>query len=235
MTFNINFPFQHPSFELAQLSAHLPQHSATVLLVPATTKSNQQTFRLIFFYEFPDMLEYCNSVNGCPLTVRDFDIHVDVPSNPLTAHFSSLINDFGLHQTVTFSTHQKGHTLDLVLSRADSNIPCSVSPDNTLDLSDHFCIVSQLNISRPTRPPVNGEARNIAAVDMMDFKDDLNARLLASPPISVEQLHSLLSQLLDEHAPATQRQVSSRPLPLGLRLWHLNSWKPNAAELTDTG
>ncbi|KAL8625969.1 hypothetical protein ACOMHN_012561 [Nucella lapillus] len=130
-------------------------------------------------------------------------------------------------QTVTF----------YVLYRADSDILSSVSPDNTLELSDHFCIVSQLNISRPTRPPVYNEARNIAAVDMIAFKDNLNASLLASPPMSAEHLHSLLSQLLDEHAPATHRKVSSLPLTLGFRLWHLNSWKArvNAAELRDTG
>ncbi|KAL8601189.1 hypothetical protein ACOMHN_002996 [Nucella lapillus] len=99
--------------------------------------------------------------------------------------------------TVTFPTHQKGHTLDLALSRAESNILCYVSPDYNLDLSDHFCIVSQLNISRPTRPPVHVEARNIAAVYIMAFKNDLNARLLASPPLSVKQLHSrLMTQVL---------------------------------------
>ncbi len=46
----------------------------------------------------------------------DFNIHVCCESKPLVKEFLSLIDSFNLTQSVTGPTHEKGHTLDLVLS-----------------------------------------------------------------------------------------------------------------------
>ena len=59
------------------------------------------------------------------------------------------------------------------------------------------------------------EARNIAAIDLSSFRPDLQAGLY-SRTTPAEQLHRLLQNLLDQHAPATPRKVSSRPLALVL-------------------
>ena len=55
------------------------------------------------------------------------------------------------------------------------------------------------------------EATNIAAIDLSSFRSDLQAGLDFCTTLSAEQLHRLLQNLLDQHAPATQRKVSSRP------------------------
>ena len=51
------------------------------------------------------------------LIVRDFNIHVD-SSNNESKDFLDILNANGLTQHVT---HQKGHTLDLVITREQSN------------------------------------------------------------------------------------------------------------------
>lgn len=50
------------------------------------------------------------------LIIGDFNIHVCCESKPLVNDCLSLIDSFNLTQSVTGPTHEKGHTLDLVLS-----------------------------------------------------------------------------------------------------------------------
>ena len=115
----------------------------------------------LFFQEFPDLLEHCNTVKGSILVVGDFNIYVDVPTDPLAVRLSALLDDFGLEQAVTFPTNQRGHTFDLVLHRHDDDVLQSTDADYTLDHSDHYCVVSQLRLSCLPRPPVYVEARKL--------------------------------------------------------------------------
>ena len=53
-----------------------------------------------------------------------------------------------------------------------------------------------------------------STVDLTIFKADLQAKLLAFPQLSADQLHLLLQDLLDQHAPASRHKVSNRsPFP----------------------
>ena len=116
---------------------------------------------------------------------------------------------------VTFPTHQRGHTLDLALCRRDDEILQSTDADYTLDQSNRYCVVSQLRLSSIPRPPVYVEARKLSAVDLTTFKADLQAKLLASPQLSADQLHHFLQEQMDQHAHATQSlQPSSFSLVL---------------------
>ena len=54
------------------------------------------------------------------LIVGDFNIHVDSSKNK-SQGFLDILNANGLTQHVTRPTHQKGHTLDLVITREQSN------------------------------------------------------------------------------------------------------------------
>ena len=55
------------------------------------------------------------------LIVGDFNIHVD-SSNNESQSFLDILNANGLIQHVKSSTHQKGHILDLVITREHSNL-----------------------------------------------------------------------------------------------------------------
>ena len=56
------------------------------------------------------------------LITDDFNLHTDNHSNLLSQQFPSLINNANLIQHVNFSTHQAGHTLDLVITAKDHSI-----------------------------------------------------------------------------------------------------------------
>ena len=77
--------------------------------------------------------------------------------------------------------------------------------------SSLITVLTQLNIFKPPPHAVYIEARNIAAIDLSSFRSDLQAGLDSCTTLSAEQLHRLLQNLLYQHAPATQRKVSSRP------------------------
>ena len=52
---------------------------------------------------------------GHVLMTGDFNIHMDVPDDPLTIHFNELLKSFNLKQLVSGPTHEQGHTLDLFI------------------------------------------------------------------------------------------------------------------------
>lgn len=68
-----------------------------------------------FLSEFSELLsvvhiEYENIIILC-----DFNVHVDNPSNVFAAEFFYVLNCMNFHQHVHVPTHNKGHTLDLII------------------------------------------------------------------------------------------------------------------------
>ena len=160
--------------------------------------------------QFPDLLEYNNSLKGCSLIVGDFNFHYDVPTNTYTSRLIDLHDSFNLRQSVTTPTHRTGHILDWVIHRKDDDTLLSATTSPTLQ-SDHCSVLTQRNIFKPPPHAVYIEARNIAAIDLSSFRSDLQAGLDSCTTLSAEQLHRPPQNLLDQHAPDTQRKVSSRP------------------------
>ena len=78
----------------------------------------------------------------------DFNWHVDEISDRSARNFLQLLDVAGLQQSVHIITHDKGHTLDLVISRLDSSL---VSDVNVIDRlpSDHKAVTCLLNLQPP--------------------------------------------------------------------------------------
>ena len=97
--------FEHSLFELG--------HSNTVLcaVVYRPPKYNRD-----FLTEFSVFLADLMPKYDRVLIVGDFNIHVRCPENPLARDFLNIIDSFNLVQSVLGPTHERGHTLDLVLS-----------------------------------------------------------------------------------------------------------------------
>lgn len=53
------------------------------------------------------------------LEISTVNIHVDDVSNTRALQLSVLLQSFGLINSVSVHTHQRGHTLDLVITRSD--------------------------------------------------------------------------------------------------------------------
>ena len=117
----------------------VPTHEITQFeLLDCIIKVNKLSTRLVVVYrpppsrknglkyenfaiEWSSYIEQFVEVREELLIVGDFNIHVD-SSNNESKGFLDILNANGLTQHVTSPTHQKGHTLDLVITREQSNL-----------------------------------------------------------------------------------------------------------------
>eukprot|EP00745_Piridium_sociabile_P024049 TRINITY_DN37831_c0_g1_i1.p1 TRINITY_DN37831_c0_g1~~TRINITY_DN37831_c0_g1_i1.p1 ORF type:complete len:169 (+),score=20.69 TRINITY_DN37831_c0_g1_i1:3-509(+) len=130
-----------------------------------------------------------------------------------------MLNMFGLSQSVCQPTHKRGRIIDCVLFRPQDNVVQSTSLTQELS-SDHLCVVCDLHVEASPAPVIYKEARNLRALDIAVFKQDL--RTTVSPTLcpSIEQLDSTLRAVLDRHAPVTRCRVKdgrSAPSYSGVR------------------
>ena len=90
--------------------------------------------------------------------------------------------------------------------RTEDNVFCSTSVTQSV-ASDHFCVVCELCVAVPPDPAVYKESRNIRAIDIAAFRDDLCT--LVSPELcpSIDDFNSTLQSLLEKHAPLCCHQV----------------------------
>ena len=67
------------------LALTLPQKTLQfyTLFCPPLTRKNKLTDSL-FFEQFPDLLEYCNSLSGNSFILRELNFHYDCPLNSNT-------------------------------------------------------------------------------------------------------------------------------------------------------
>lgn len=71
------------------------------------------------------------------------DIHVDNVKDGCAKELLNILDIFGLSRHVTDPTHNKGHTLDLIISKG-LNISDAVVTD--VALSDHYCVPFKMTI-----------------------------------------------------------------------------------------
>ncbi len=88
-----------------------------------------------FIHELSEFLS--NQVSRCDrlLVLGDFNIHVCCPSKPMVKNFMSLMDSLNFVQSVSSPTHNRGHTLDLVLTRGFSVHICEIFDAG---ISDHY-------------------------------------------------------------------------------------------------
>ena len=96
-------------------------------------------FNKDFINDFADCLSLVTVKYDHLLISGDFNIHVCCESRPLASDFLNLIASFNLIQSVTGPTHEKGHTLDLVLSCGLSL--CVDEICDTACISDHMPVI----------------------------------------------------------------------------------------------
>ncbi|KAL8588124.1 hypothetical protein ACOMHN_059498 [Nucella lapillus] len=208
-TVTTEFPFDHNSFELVQLT--LDGHHRVnffCLYRPPPSKVNKLTDGM-FFEEFSELLEHANVMGGKTLFLGDFNISLDRPAHPNTVKAVNLLDMFSLSQAVNFPTHRDGHTIDWCVFREEELILRSVSRGPSLT-SDHMPVMCYLDIAKPASTPVFQTVRNLRAIDKSQFRADVAAVFHNQPPATVEQLEAHLRAVLDVHAPAIRRLQTQR-------------------------
>jgi hypothetical protein len=200
------------SFDIVELCLSRGKQSVHIACIyrPPPSKKNKLTSQ-DFFREFAAYLNELNAKNI--LIVGDLNFHLDC-RDPDSKRFMELINSSDFGQLVTLPTHNRGHILDVVLVRSPRLVR-SVTVEN-LHMSDHFLVLIETDFSRPRAERVVVKSRDMRGIDRSKFKADLlSSPLIISPPDDVNSLvdlyNTVLRDLLDDHAPETERVVPNRP------------------------
>jgi hypothetical protein len=168
----------------------------------------------MFLQEFSMFLEERLLSPGYLLICGDFNIHVDQPDIPDTVKCNDLIQSLNLTQHVQHLTHRSGHTLDLVITCANE---APIDNIKVIDsaISDHFSVMftSDMMKSKPLKREI--VYRKVKDIVVQDFRTDLTASKLLTAPASdvtdhMLQYNSVLTELMDTHAPFKKRSVSLR-------------------------
>src|SRR6201996_8073180 len=169
-----------------------------------------------FLDEFSDLLAILCSQPAELIISGDFNFHVDDSSSSLTRSFLNLLDSFGLKQHVNFPTHDSGHSLDLVITRSSSSSMLSNIYSHFPALSDHDAVIATISVPSNDRPSrVTKIIRPLRSINLSSFSQDIcSSTLYTSPSTNLSdyflEFNSVLSSLLDIHAPPKTITCSSR-------------------------
>ena len=199
----------YPSFE------HLIVHSdfGKVKLNIITVYRPPTSSVTAFFEHFQSLLSRLVSLKSSFVITGDFNLHLDQTDHNHVVTFNQILTSYNLIQHVTGPTHNLGHTLDLFITNEDS--PFSYKVCTTDNLSDHFSITATLDFHIPPIPHKFISYRPIRKINLQLFLSDLTkSELITNPANTVSSLysqyHSVLSDLLDRHAPIKSKTCPAR-------------------------
>jgi len=197
-----------PHSNLVLYNIYRPYQSNTKYRHSVSFSQLLEDFQTLISYVSPSPHEF--------LITGGFNIHVDDLIDSNAIQFISLFDHAILTQHVFFPTHRHSHTLDLVITSANSTlyhtvIYLPISP------ADHFTIICSLKISNfPTAPITKHLTRAIRAINITEICHDiLSSCLIFHPPLTLSDLvdchNSTLSQLLNKHGPRKSKITRTKP------------------------
>ncbi|XP_070541651.1 uncharacterized protein [Ptychodera flava] len=184
-----------------------------VLYRPPHSSKNTSTTNQ-FIAEFTSLLESEVPSPGHLLIAGDFNFHVDDTSSPDAVKLHDLLECMGLQQHVHTSTHVKGHTLDLLVTRTTDQHLHSVRTDNSL-ISDHSLVHFKLKVQRPANTMLKISRRSYDKMDGADLHNKLSLKLSNRPQdADIENLsyffREAVTEVLNDVAPITDRRITNK-------------------------
>jgi exonuclease III len=207
------------SFELSTVTIKLPHSNLAVYNIYRPPLSPAKSRHSVPFSQFlEDFQTLISTISTTPhefVITGDFNIHVDDLTDSNSIQFLSLLDHANLTQHVSFPTHRQSHTLDLVITSANSTLSPTVT-FMPVSPTDHFPVISSLNISAsPPAPITKCFIRSIRSININHFcLDILSSRLITHPPSELSDLvdcyNSTLSDLLNKHAPLKSKIIRTK-------------------------
>ena len=189
-----------------------PLHLIVIYRFPPNAK-NKLTVNQ-FLDEFSSFLEEKILTTSRLLIVGDFNFHVDNINDKNAEHFLSVLDTFDLQQHVHQSTHARGHTLDLIITRSSDQLVEDLSVTDTA-ISDHFWATCLLPGQKSKSVKKEISYRKIKAIDIAQFKSDIELSSLSSSfndvDTAVTTYNTELAKILDKHAPIVRKTVTLHP------------------------
>ena len=171
-----------------------------------------------------DFAEYLQEIILCKeslIITGDFNFHMDDGMDGDAAKFKELLLEFGLTQHVKTSTHEDGHTLDLIITRGSDSVILS-EPTGDHYISDHAFVACKLDIPIPTGASKTITYRKFCQVDTVEFRKDIEESCLAKvndtsceDAVALEalasQYNATLQEIADKHAPELTKTIKLKP------------------------
>ena len=176
---------------------------------------NERSYALIYD-EFSRLFERTlTEHSGCLLIAGDFNFHIDEPQDNHANRFIDILDAFGLKQHVSAPTHNKGHTLDLLITRSEDSLISRIMIRDPI-ISDHFAVHCDLGVQKPKFSKKKVTFRKLRSIDIDSLYEDIgnsNPSHNSHHDLNtlVENYDRTLSSILDKHAPILQREVIIRP------------------------
>ena len=174
----------------------------------------------LFLKEFNDFAELLYFTHKDVILCGDFNIHCNDSLNTDVIRFYQILNSFSLKQLVTSPTHVMGNIIDLVICNPEvlsiSNLSvCAETP------SDHSIIYFSINYIPSHDTPKVVSTRLLNQIDQSAFMNDLETGLAdyqdnhftGSFKTSLSNFYQIQQDILDKHAPITQKVISSNTKP----------------------
>ena len=166
--------------------------------------------------EFQSYLSQAVQTTHSLMIAGDYNIHMDTDTDADKFRRCDVLSMYDLTQHVTVPTHVSGHTLDLIITRHNSELLLSC-PTADYNVSDHILVLYRVNLLRPLFGTRSVSYRKLKQIDNSAFSNDLkditNALLNVT---DIKQLvgdhNTELRQLLDRHAATKSKTIVIRSL-----------------------
>ena len=164
-----------------------------------------------FFDDFNELLSILCVEYDCLLIVGDFNIHVDNPEDRMAKELFCTLDSFGLSQHVSEPTHNRGHILDVILSKGLNIHKVQV---RDVVLSDHCCVFFESFISVNTSHQREVIKKRCITENTSEMFNQLFSSTETLPCGSVSELvnnfNSKMLNVIDTIAPVKLKVVSCK-------------------------
>ncbi len=141
----------------------------------------------------------------------DFNKKYGEPTCTDAVNLADLLDTAGFTQHVTGATHERGNTLDLVITAKTSH-PIATAVKPTSLITDHYAVESELLLSKPSRLKRHITYRKQSAINNNIFAADLRSFNLnadeADPVVLLAAYDTCLRTTIDAHAPLVSRTIT---------------------------
>ena len=120
----------------------------TIYRIPLSNNNKLKTS--LFVEELSDYIEHAATLSGKLILIGDFNVHWDCEEDSERMELATLLNDYDFVQHVKGPTPERGHTLDLVITRQEDDLVASC--DIGAFISDHNSLNAILNCSKTHSP-----------------------------------------------------------------------------------
>ena len=140
----------YQTFELLECKCNISNKQLNIFVIYRPPPSQKNGLKTRDFFE--DFTNFCSEIAvfcGEVLIIGDLNVQLDCQNCPTTEELCKILQSYSLHQHVSVATHTKGHCLDAVISKSDSNLLTNVSVCDP-GISDHFAIMLKLHFIKPS-------------------------------------------------------------------------------------